>query len=121
MHQSNSLLSNSLEPNPEARIVLTTAGSREEAERIGRALVEERLAGCATLLPGVESIYHWRGAIETDTETLLLLKTAVNQLDALHSRLTALHSYETPEFLVLSVESASQAYSEWLKAILATV
>jgi periplasmic divalent cation tolerance protein len=113
--------SSSLHSNPEVRIVLTTAGSREEAERIGRSLVEERLAGCATLLPGVESIYHWRGAIETDTETLLLLKTEVDQLDALHTRLVALHSYETPEFLVLSVEAASQGYREWLKASLSGV
>jgi periplasmic divalent cation tolerance protein len=110
---------NSLQSNPEVRIVLTTAGSREEAERIGRALVEERLAGCVTFLPGVESIYHWRGAIETDNETLLLLKTEVDQLDTLHARLVALHSYETPEFLVLSVEAASQGYREWLKASLA--
>ena len=113
--------SNSLQSDPEVRIVLTTAGSREEAGRIGRTLVEERLAGCATLLPGVESIYHWRGSIETDTETLLLLKTEVDQLDALHKRLLALHSYETPEFLVLSVEAASQGYREWLKASLAGV
>jgi len=111
--------SDSLQFNPEVRIVLTTAGSREEAGRIGRTLVEERLAGCATLLPGVESIYHWRGAIETDNETLLMLKTEVDQLDALHTRLMALHSYETPEFVVLSVEAASQGYSEWLKASLA--
>jgi len=113
--------SNSLQANPAVRIVLTTAGSREEATRIGRTLVEERLAGCATLLPGVESIYHWRGGIETDTETLLLLKTEVDRLDALHARLVALHSYETPEFLVLSVEAASQGYSEWLKASVAGV
>jgi periplasmic divalent cation tolerance protein len=113
--------SSSLQSNPEIRIVLTTAGSREEAGRIGRTLVEERLAGCATLLPGVESIYHWRGAIETDNETLLMLKTEVDQLDALQTRLMALHSYETPEFVVLSVEAASQGYREWLKASLAGV
>lgn len=110
-----------LQSNPEVRIVLTTAGSREEAERIGRALVEERLAGCATSLPGVQSIYHWRGEIETDSETLLLLKTEIGKLDALHTRLLALHSYETPEFLVLSVEAASQGYREWLRASLAGV
>jgi periplasmic divalent cation tolerance protein len=108
-----------LQSNPEIRIVLTTAGSREEAAGIGRTLVEERLAACATSLPGVESIYHWRGEIETGSETLLLLKTQVDRLEALHTRLMALHSYETPEFLVLSVEAASQGYREWLKASLA--
>jgi periplasmic divalent cation tolerance protein len=110
-----------LQSSPELRIVLTTAGSREEAARIGRTLIEERLAACATALPGVESIYHWRGDIETDTETMLLLKTKADQLDSLHARLAALHSYETPEFLVLSVEAASQGYREWLKASLAAV
>jgi periplasmic divalent cation tolerance protein len=107
-----------LQSSPEIRIVLTTAGSREEAARIGRTLVEERLAACASLLPGVESIYHWHGEIETGTETLLMLKTEVDQLGALHSRMLELHSYETPEFLVLSVEAASQGYGEWLKASL---
>jgi periplasmic divalent cation tolerance protein len=108
-----------LQSNPEIRIVLTTAGSREEAARIGRTLVEERLAACATSLPDVESIYQWRGEIETGTETMLLLKTEIDRLEALHTRLLALHSYETPEFLVLSVEAASQGYREWLKASLA--
>jgi periplasmic divalent cation tolerance protein len=110
-----------LQCNPEIRIVLTTAGSREEAARIGRTLVEERLAGCATALPGAESIYHWRGEIETGIETLLLLKTEVNQIEALHTRLLELHSYETPEFLALTVDAASQGYREWLKASLAGV
>jgi periplasmic divalent cation tolerance protein len=110
-----------LQSSPEIRIVLTTAGSRDEGASIGRTLVEERLAGCATSLPGVESVYHWNGEIETGTETLLLLKTDVDRLDALHTRLLALHSYETPEFLVLTVEAASQGYREWLKASLAGV
>src|SRR5271165_2945698 len=105
-----------LEPNPDIRIVLTTVGSREQAARIGHTLVEERLAACATALPGAESIYHWRGEIETAHETLLLLKTREKQLDALYARLLDLHSYETPEFLVLSVEAASRGYREWLTA-----
>jgi periplasmic divalent cation tolerance protein len=108
-----------LESNPGIRIVLTTTGSREEAARIGRTLVEERLAACATSLPEADSIYHWRGAIETGTETLIMLKTDADRLEALHARLLALHSYETPEFLVLSVEAASHGYHQWLKASLA--
>jgi len=110
-----------LEPNHDIRIVLTSVGSREEAARMGRTLVEERLAACATSLPGAESIYRWRGEVETGTETLLLLKTEVDQLDALHTRLLALHTYETPELLVLCVDAASRGYREWLKASLAGV
>jgi periplasmic divalent cation tolerance protein len=110
-----------LEPNPDIRIVLTTAGSRDAAAEMGRTLVEERLAACATSLPGAESVYCWRGEIQTDSETLLLLKTDVHQLDALYQRLIALHTYETPEFLVLAAEAASSGYREWLKASLAGV
>jgi periplasmic divalent cation tolerance protein len=106
------------EASPSARIVLTTAADPEEADRLGRTLVKERLAACVTLIPTVQSIYHWKGEIESSTETLLLLKTCVEQLPALQARLNALHSYETPEFLVLPVESGSQPYLEWLQASL---
>jgi periplasmic divalent cation tolerance protein len=102
------------EPTPQARIVLTTAASPEEAGRLGRTLVEERLAACVTLIPGVESIYRWEGQIETSSETLLLLKTGPEQLEALETRLHELHSYQTPEFLVLPVESGSSGYLGWL-------
>lgn len=101
-----------------ARIVLTTAASPEEAGRMARTLVEERLAACVTLLPAVESIYRWEGRIESTTETMLLIKTETGQLAALETRLHQLHSYETPEFLVLKVESGSRRYLEWLQASL---
>lgn len=97
-----------------ARIVLTTAASRDEAERIGRTLVEEHLAACATILPSATSIYRWEGNIESTSEALLLLKTETTRLDDLERRLNALHSYTTPEFLVLNVEAGSPAYLAWL-------
>jgi|ERR1035441_4965568 periplasmic divalent cation tolerance protein len=99
-----------------ARIVLTTIGNPKEAGQLGRMLVEERLIACATMLPAVESIYRWQGQVETAGETLLLLKTSSEQIPALQARLLELHSYETPEFLVLAVESASHPYLEWLRA-----
>jgi periplasmic divalent cation tolerance protein len=102
------------DPGANARIVLTTAASGDEARSLGRTLVEEHLAACATLIPTVESIYRWEGKVETARETLLLLKTALPQIAALRSRLLALHSYETPEFLVLPVESGSEGYLAWL-------
>jgi len=98
------------------RLVLSTASSPEEAQRIGRTLVEERLAACATLVPGVQSIYPWKGAIESSVETLLLLKTGASQIAALEARLHELHSYETPEFLVIDVDSGSRGYLAWLQA-----
>ena len=98
------------------RIVLTTTGNPEEAERIARALVEERLAACATLVPSVRSIYRWEDEVEDATETLLLIKTGAEQLAALEGRLHALHSYQTPEFLVLNPEAGSAAYLAWMQS-----
>jgi periplasmic divalent cation tolerance protein len=101
---------------PPARIVLTTTANPDEAARMGRTLVEEHLAACATLIPAVQSIYRWKGEIESSNETLLLLKTGPAQLAALEARLHELHSYETPEFLVLKVDAASRPYLDWLQS-----
>jgi periplasmic divalent cation tolerance protein len=102
--------------NPPARIVLTAAADTEEADRLAHALVSERLAACVTLIPSARSVYRWKNEIETANETLLLIKTAEAQLPALEIRLKALHSYETPEFLVLKVESGNPDYLAWLEA-----
>jgi periplasmic divalent cation tolerance protein len=105
-------------PTPPTRpicLVLTTVANPEEAARMGRALVEERLAACATLIPAVQSIYRWQGEVESTTETLLLIKTGPEQLDRLQARLQELHSYQTPEFLVLGIDAASQPYLDWLQ------
>jgi periplasmic divalent cation tolerance protein len=99
-----------------ARIVLSTAANRNEAERLARAFVQEQLAACVTMIPSAESVYRWNGAIESAAETLLLIKTTANQLPGLEKRLHELHSYDTPEFLVLSVDSGSAPYLEWLQS-----
>jgi periplasmic divalent cation tolerance protein len=98
----------------EVRIVLSTAESREEAERIARALVEQRLAACVNLIPGLTSIYRWQGAVESADEILLLIKTTEANLKDLEAALRELHSYDVPEFLVLDAEAASSAYLSWL-------
>jgi periplasmic divalent cation tolerance protein len=103
------------EANPSARIVVTTTADPEEAARLGRRLIEERLAACATLIPAVQSLYRWQGRVESSTETLLVLKTGPEQLAALEARLRKLHSYQIPEFLVLTIDSASQSYLDWLQ------
>jgi len=100
------------------RLVLTTTATPEEAAELGRTLVEECLAACATLIPAVQSIYRWKGEVESSTEILLLIKTGPDQLAALELRLHKLHSYETPEFLVLDVGSDSQPYLDWLQSSL---
>jgi periplasmic divalent cation tolerance protein len=103
-----------LETASSARIVMTTAANPEEAARLSRTFVEERLAACATLLPSAHSIYHWDGQVESSSECLVLLKTATDRLPALEARLHELHSYQMPEFLVLAVESGSHPYLAWL-------
>jgi periplasmic divalent cation tolerance protein len=84
------------EPIPTARIVLTTTGTPEEAERLARTIVEERLTACATLFPGAQSIYRLKGEVESANETMLLIKTSTELLADLESRLHKLHSYKTP-------------------------
>ncbi len=107
------------ENSPQARIVLTTESTLEEANKLGRTLVEERLVACATLLPVVQSIYHWNEQIQSAPETMVLLKTSTEKLEALEKRLKELHSYRVPEFLVIPVESGSSAYLEWMFGTLA--
>jgi periplasmic divalent cation tolerance protein len=96
------------------RIVLTTASSRDEAKRIAKALVEERLAACVNVVHGVESIYRWQGKVEEAAEVLLLIKTNVEKLEALETAIRRLHSYEVPEFLIFEVNGGSAAYLKWL-------
>jgi periplasmic divalent cation tolerance protein len=104
-------------PTPSlARIALSTASSHEEAERIARTLVERRLAACVNLIPNLTSIYRWQGAVESQSEILLLIKTSALSLPALEAALRELHSYQVPEFVVLSIESGSAAYLSWLTA-----
>ena len=99
----------------ELRAVLVTAPDAACAERIGRALVDERLAACANLLPGVRSIYRWEGAIEEADEVLLVLKTRAAQVDALAARVAALHPYDVPEVLALPVAGGSARYLSWVR------
>lgn len=105
-----------VEPVSNVRIVLTTAGSPQDAERLARTLVEEHLAACATLIPAAHSIYRWKGKIESDHESLMMLKTTAEQIDALEARLHQLHTYQTPEFLVLEVTAGSKRYLSWLQS-----
>jgi periplasmic divalent cation tolerance protein len=108
-----------LEANPQARIVLTTESTLDEANKLGRTLVEERLVACATLLPVVQSIYFWKDHIHSAPETMILLKTSSDKLEALEARMRELHSYRVPEFLVIPVEQGSKIYLDWLFGTLA--
>jgi periplasmic divalent cation tolerance protein len=99
----------------DAVIVLTTVGNADEAHVIARTLVAEGLAACVNLLPEMTSIYRWEGAIQEDRERQLVIKTTRERVDALRDRLHELHTYEVPEFLVLSIDGGSDAYLRWIE------
>ena len=96
------------------RIVLSTAGSEEEARRIARYLVERQLAACVNIVPRMESIYRWEGRIESNQEWMLIIKTSADQFPAVRDAVRELHSYELPECIALSIEDGSSEYLDWL-------
>lgn len=96
-------------------IVLTTLGADADAGALARTLVEERLAACVNVLPTMSSIYRWQGRVEQARERQLVIKTTAGQLPLLKARLGALHPYEVPELLVLTVSGGSEAYLAWLR------
>lgn len=98
----------------EAVVVLVTAGDAEEAARLGRALVEARLAACANVIGPIRSIYRWQGTIEDAPEHLVVLKARAADMAALEARVRALHSYQVPEVLALPVRAGSAPYLAWL-------
>jgi periplasmic divalent cation tolerance protein len=98
----------------ERLLVLTTVARAEDAERIAEELVVRRLAACVNVLPGVRSIYRWKGAVERDEERLLLVKTRADRYEALREALLALHPYEVPELVAVPIERGSEAYLRWL-------
>jgi len=99
-----------------ALVVLVTAPTPERAAELARALVEERLAACGNVVPGVRSIYRWEGKVEDEPEALLVLKTTRDRFEALRDRVLALHPYQAPEVLALPVEAGSARYLAWLVA-----
>ncbi len=97
-------------------LVYMTAGTAEEAERIGAALVEERLAACANVIGGMRSIYRWEGRVQNDTEAVLIAKTRTDLLDALTERVKALHSYQIPCVVGLPIVGGNGDFLDWIGA-----
>jgi len=96
------------------RIVLSTAGSEEEARKIAQALVERRLAACVNIVGPIHSIYRWKGAVESAPEHLLVIKTTEAAFPRLRDAVRELHSYELPECVMLSIEAGSEDYLHWI-------
>lgn len=96
------------------RIVLTTCGSQEEADKIAQQLVEHRLAACVNVIPQVKSIYRWQGKVEAAQEWLLLVKTVQAKVGEVRGAIRSLHSYELPECIAIPIEHGSTEYLEWI-------
>ena len=100
-------------------VVLTTCETPEEADRIASALVESRLAACVNVVPGVRSVYRWKGAVERAQEVLLLVKTSRTLLEAVQAEIERVHTYELPEAVALPIVDGSERYLEWISSNLA--
>jgi len=96
-------------------VVLVTASGAEEADKIADALVGGKLAACVNVLPGVKSIYNWKGKRCRDEEVLLLIKSTSTLFPRIRDTVQALHSYEIPEMIALPVRHGSKEYIHWLR------
>jgi periplasmic divalent cation tolerance protein len=96
------------------QVLLTTAGSEDEAGRIAAALVERRLAACVNIVPRIRSVYRWQDKIESSEEWLLIIKTSAERVAELQAAIRELHSYELPECIALKIEDGSPEYLKWL-------
>jgi len=97
------------------RLVLTTAGSADEARRIAEALVGRKLAACVNMLPRVVSIYRWKGKVEEAEEWMLYIKTTAAAFERVRDAIREMHSYELPECMCLAIEDGSTEYLQWLE------
>jgi periplasmic divalent cation tolerance protein len=100
-------------------VVLSTCASPEDAARIARSLVEKKLAACVNVMPAVRSFYRWKGVVEDNQESLLVIKSSRGLFDQLRAEIEKLHSYEVPEVIALPIVDGSEGYLEWLDRELA--
>ena len=95
-------------------VVLVTVPAREEAERIARGVLEEKLAACVNIIPGVDSYYWWQGKIDMSKELLLVIKTQSPLFSQLKERVASLHSYDVPEIIAMPLAQGSPSYLNWI-------
>ena len=95
-------------------VILVTAVNQQEAERICEGVVNAKLAACANIIPGIQSIYRWKGKVVKAQEVLLILKSSKPRYRALEKAVKAMHTYETPEIIALSVKEGLGQYIEWV-------
>lgn len=98
-------------------LALVTVPTAEAAAGLARTLVEEGLAACGNVVPGLRSIYRWEGTVHDEPEALLLLKTRAERFEALARRVVELHPYQVPEVLRLGVDGGNEPYLAWIRAV----
>jgi periplasmic divalent cation tolerance protein len=96
------------------RVVLSTAGSEDEARKVAHHLVEHQLAACVNIVSGIESIYRWQGKVESAREWLLLIKTTAEKFPAVRDAIREVHSYDLPECIAIAIDDGSQEYLQWI-------
>lgn len=96
------------------RIVLSTAGSEDEARKIARYMVEHQLAACVNIVPHIESVYRWQGKMDSAREWLLLIKTTAEKFLDVRDAITELHSYDLPECISIAIDDGSAEYLAWI-------
>jgi periplasmic divalent cation tolerance protein len=96
------------------RLVMTTAGSEEEARRIANTLVEKKLAACVSIVARMESVYTWKGNTQESQELLVLIKTTAAAFERVRDAIKQMHSYEVPEVLSFAIDDGNAEYLDWI-------
>jgi periplasmic divalent cation tolerance protein len=104
-----------MKKSTEVLLILGTAANQEEAARIGERVVKAKLAACANVIPGIQSIYRWKGKVVKSEEVLLILKSTKPRYAALEKMIKAMHTYETPEIIALPVKEGLDQYLRWVR------
>ena len=99
------------------RLVLTTCESKDQARSIAQQLISERHAACVSILPGIESVYEWRGKVENSKEFLLFIKTSAQHVNQLFEKLSEIHPYDTPEIISLKPTKVAVKYLNWVYSV----
>jgi len=98
-----------------AVMVYITAGNREEAEKVGKALIEAKLAACVNIIDNMQSMFWWKGQVEKDSETVLLVKTRVGLVGRLNDKVAAVHSYDTPCVVAVPIIDGNPEFLQWIR------
>jgi len=104
--------------NTQCIVILVTTKDKKEAQKIARALLEEKLIACANIISGVDSMFWWQGKIDSSKEVLLVLKSKKNNFNKISIAVKKSHSYQTPEIIALPIINGSEDYLKWINSSL---